>query len=115
MATTITPQTLTSAGISVTRTSLSLATTYEVRVPPGGVVMNFRKTAASDATINVVTPGTVDGLDISDRTITVPATTGDVAAIFTKEAYANSEGNLQFTVTGNADSLTVAAFERLGP
>lgn len=38
----------------------------------------FQKSGAGVCTVTFTTPGTVDGLAIADRTVTVGATTGDV-------------------------------------
>lgn len=110
---TLTPQDLTSAGVTVTRTALSTSDTYIVRVPPGGVVINWRKTGAGQAIVTVQTPGTVDGLAIAERTVTVPASTGDVAGVYRKEPYADSSGDLRFTVDEDT-GLTAAVLRNLG-
>lgn len=43
----------------------------------GKTFIEVKNTDASPITVTIQTPGTVDGLAISDRTVTIPATTGD--------------------------------------
>ena len=107
----LTPQDLDTAGQAVTRTALATADTYQVLMSPGGTVINFVKTGAGDATITVVTPNTVDGLAIADRTIVVAASTGDVVAEFFPDDYANGSGDLEFTTDDEA-AITAAVFQR---
>ena len=47
-------------------------------VNTGVEFLHFKKSGAGACTVTIVTPETVDGLAVADRTITVPATTGDV-------------------------------------
>jgi hypothetical protein len=43
----------------------------------GKEYLHFKKSGAGDCTVTLKTPGTVDGLAVADRTVTVPATTGE--------------------------------------
>ena len=106
----LTPQSMDTAGQAVTRNALSDADTYQVLLSPGGTTLNFVKTGANEATITVVTPNTVDGLAIADRTIVVAATTGDVVAKFFPENYANGDGDLEFA-TSEETAITCAVFQ----
>ena len=107
----LTPQDLSTAGAAVTRTALSAANTYQVLLNSAGTIIVFRKTGANECTVSVVTPNTVDGLAIAERTIVVAATTGDVVARFFPEDYANGDGDLEFTVS-EATDLTAAVYQR---
>lgn len=107
----LTPQDLTTTGATTTRTAVATGNTYQVLLNSRGTVLNFRKTAAVDATITITTPGTVDGLAIADRTIVVGATTGDVVARFFPDDYANGDGDLELT-TSDGDGLTCAVLQR---
>lgn len=107
----LTPQDLDTAGQAVTRTAVSTGNTYQVLLNSRGTTINWRKTGAGEATITITTPGTVDGLAIADRTIAVPASTGDVVARFFPDPYANSSGDLEFT-TDEGTGLTAAVFQR---
>lgn len=109
----LTPQNLSSVGITVTRTAIATGNTYQVR-NDGQVILNFMKSGAGVATITITTPETRDGLAVADRTISVPATTGDVAAgPFSSQTYNNSSGDFEFT-TDEGTGLTCAVFRRLG-
>ncbi len=107
----LTPQDMDTVGQAVTRNALATADTYQVLLSPGGTILNFVKTGAGAATITVVTPNTVDGLAIADRTIVVAATTGDVVAQFFPDVYANGDGDLEFT-TDDETAITCAVFQR---
>lgn len=60
-----------------TYTALDNVDTYYLPIGDN-VIWHFKNTNAGAATITVVTPGTPGGVAITDPTITVPATTGDV-------------------------------------
>tara|TARA_Y100000310_G_scaffold88914_1_gene86012 strand:- start:615 stop:959 length:345 start_codon:yes stop_codon:yes gene_type:complete len=109
----LTPQDLTDVAVTTTRTAIATGNTYQVRMPSGGAVLNWRKTGAGNATITITTPGTVNGLAIADRTLTVAATTGDMIGIFKGSAYRNSDGDLEFT-TDEGTGLTCAVGKGLG-
>jgi len=109
----LTPQDFKTAGEAVTRTAIAAGNNYQVRVPPGGVVLNWRKTGAGAATITIVTPNTVDGLAIAERTVTVAATTGDMWGLYRREDYANASGDLVFS-TNEGTGLTCAVGQGIG-
>jgi len=106
----LTPQTLTSTTTTVTRNAMSTANTHQVLNSPGGTILNFEKSGAGEATVTITTPGTVDGLAIADRTVTVPASTGDVAVWLPYANYTNGSGDIEFT-TDEDTGLTVAVFQ----
>lgn len=108
----LTPQSLTGADAAVTRTALATTDVYQVLLSPGGTTLNFVKTGANAANVVVVTPKTDgEGNTITDLTIVVAATTGDVARKFFPEIYANGDGDLEFTVSEDTD-ITCAVFQR---
>lgn len=108
----LTPQDITGSSVTVTRTALSTADTYQVLLSPGGTVINWRKTGAGECTVTVVTPKTDDdGNAVADLSITVAASTGDVVRKFYPEVYANGDGDLEFTVSEDT-GLTAAVFQR---
>ena len=75
---------------------LSTSDTYVIE-NNGRVILHFKKTGAGACTVTITTPGTVDGLAVADRTVNVPATTGDVfMGPFPREDY-NTAGNLRIT------------------
>lgn len=99
---------ITRAGINLTDTgSLSTSNTYHV--PNNGrTFLHFKKSGAGACTVTVVTPGKVDGLAITDLTVSVPATTGDVMiGPFPLDDYNDSSGAIQFTLS-EVTGLTVA-------
>jgi len=106
---TITPQTVTDAGLTEpTQTSLATGNTYQVP-NDGNVLLYFEKTGAGDATITITTPKTVNGLAVSDRTITVSATTGrDAVGPFPPDVYNSTADEVEFTTDEDTD-LTVIA------
>ena len=75
-------------------------------VPPDTVV-RVMNGGESPITLTIVTPGTVDGLDIADRTVTVPA--GEVRLVRpTRAAYMNpATGKVNLTWS----SATNVSFE----
>lgn len=107
----LTPQVLGTAGATTTRTAITTGNVYQVLLSPGGTVLNFIKTGSNNATITIITPGTVDGLAIADRTFQVDATTGDMVARYFPEHYADSAGDLEFT-TNEGTAITCAVLER---
>ncbi len=80
---TLTPQQAVRGGLTNVLTAsgasplLNVADTF-IFNNTGHEVIQFRKSGAGACTVTITTPGTVDGLAIADRTVTVPATTGDV-------------------------------------
>ncbi len=79
--------------------SLSTSDTYLVR-NDGRVILHFKKTGAGNCVVTLETPGTVDGLAVSDRTVTVPATTGDVfMGPFSPRVYNDVSGDLKITLS----------------
>ena len=107
----LTPQAINSAGIVPTNNgSLSVSDTYLVS-NNGRVMLHFLKTGAGACTVTVTTPGTVDGLAVTDRTITVPATTGDrMHSKFSPDVYNDENGDLAFTLS-EITGLTVAVIQ----
>ena len=80
------------------------------KVRPGGrVVLHFRNAGLDPVTVTLVTPGTVQGLAIADRTVTVPAA-GDVLVTVSADLYADpaDSGLASFTYSATTD-VTVAA------
>lgn len=106
----LTPQDVGSTIVTVTRTAISTGNTYQVR-NDGHVLLNFRKTGAGEATITVTTPETRAGLAVADKTLTVPATTGDIAwsgrEVLT---FTNTDGDVEFT-TNEGTGLTCAVLK----
>lgn len=104
----LTVQEITRAGIDLADTgSLSTSDTYKV-ANNGRTFLHFKKSGAGACTVTITTPGTVDGLAVADKTVTVPATTGDVmVGPFPRQHYNDGSGLLSFTVS-EITGLTVA-------
>jgi hypothetical protein len=64
----------------------------------GKIYLHFKKSGAGACNVTIVTPGSVDGLAIADRVVSVPATTGDrFIGPFPRDVYNNGVGQLAFT------------------
>ena len=75
----------------------------------GRTVVHFKNTGGSNSVVTVVTPGTVDGSAVADKTYTIPLTSGDkFVGPFPAKDY-NVAGALSFTLT-NADDVSCAVF-----
>ena len=110
----LTPQNLSDVAQDTTRTAIATGNVYQVRIPPGGVMLNFRKTGAGAATVTLTTPQTVQGLAVADRALTVDATTGDeILLIKNKVLYGNSDGDVEFA-TSEGTGLTCAVGQGFG-
>lgn len=93
------PEDVTRAGLAATYlTGLTTTDTYVVE-NNGRVILHFKKTGAGACTATIKTPGTVDGLAVSDRTVNVPATTGDVFIGPFPPADYNEGGSLKITLS----------------
>ncbi len=89
---------------------MAAADNYIVR-NNGRVLLYFVKTGAGAAVVTVVTPNTVGGLAIAERTIAVAATTGLVwAGPFDPGIYNDSNGDLDVS-TDEDTGITVEAVQ----
>ncbi len=89
------------AGLTATYTSSGLLTTntYKVR-NDGKVFLHFKKTGAGSCTVTITTPNTSQGLAISDQTVSVPATTGDVfVGPLPASLFNDSSSDVAFTIS----------------
>lgn len=101
-------------GLDLTDTgSLSISDTYRAN-NNGKVMLHFKKTGAGVCTVTFVTPNSEDGNAVADKTVTVPATTGDIHVMGVNPKIYNRKGfhDFEFTLSDIA-GLTVAA-ARLG-
>ena len=107
---TLTVQDVVRTGLTPAYTgSLSTGNTYYMP-NDGRTFLHFKKTGAGDCTVTVETPNTVDGLAITDRTVTVVASTGDKMIGPFPAQYYNQPGTQNVKVTINeATGLSVAA------
>lgn len=102
----VTPQQVTSAGVTPT---FEAANALGNAVAPAyGRCIRVKNGSGSAVTVTVPTPGTIDGLAIADRTVTVPATTGDVLiALGRGDAYRQADGTVWLDYSA-VTSVTVA-------
>lgn len=105
----VTVQEIVRTGIDLTDTgSLSTSDTYLVP-NDGKTFLHIKKSGATDCTVTIATPGTVDGLAVTDLTVTVPASTGDkMIGPFPRDIYNNASGQIAVTFS-NVTGLTIAA------
>lgn len=105
----VTVEEIVRTGIDLTDTgSLSTSDTYLVP-NDGKTFLHIKKSGATDCTVTIATPGTVDGLAVTDLTVTVPATTGDkMIGPFPRDIYNNASGQISVTFS-NITGLTIAA------
>jgi len=90
--------------------SLSTANTYMIR-NNGRVIIHLKKSAAVDCVATITTPMTIDGLAVAERTVTVPATTGDrFIGPFLPSLYNDVAQDVRITFS-DIDGLTIAVLE----
>lgn len=83
-------------------------------VNTGKEFLHVKKSGAGACTVTIKTPGTVDGLAVSERTVNVPATTGDVMiGPFPPNIYNAPGTNLMEGVTFSEVTGLTAAVVRL--
>ena len=110
----LTPELVTRNGLAATYLTdgagagqLNVVDTYQVNNDEA-IGLHFKKSGASACIVPIVTPGTVDGLAIPQKTITVPATTGDrFIGLFPASIYNNNIHDFEFTLD-NIAGLTLA-------
>lgn len=105
---TLAVQAVNPSGVTPSYTSVLTANTYLVN-NNGNVLLHIKNAGASSCTVTIETPHTVGGLAIADKTVVVPATTGDVMiAAFPPGIYNGSNSNMKVTFSSE-DSVSVAA------
>lgn len=106
----VAPQEIKLAGIAPSYTgSLTTSDTYKV-TNDGRTFLHFKKTGLGACTVTLQTPRTVDGLAVEEKTVTVPASTGDVlVGPFDTDNFNDGSGDLAFTLS-EVTGLTVGAF-----
>jgi hypothetical protein len=74
-----------------------------------GVFLEVNNGNGTARTITLATPGTVDGLAIADRAVTIPA--GERWKIPVPRLFAKADGQCDITYTPDAASVTVGCFK----
>lgn len=101
----LTPQDVTLTGLNPTFTAANVDG-HRV-VAPHGVWVHVKNDDASPITVTLPTPGTVEGLAVDDRTVTVPA--GGERLFKASDAVRDLSGAMLVDFSSVA-SVTVAAF-----
>ena len=104
-------QKVTPSGLAATYfADLTATDTFLIR-NNGYVTLHFKKSGAGACTVTIDTPGNVDGLAIAQRTINVPATTGDIhIAGLAPNVYNDVNGDLRVTLS-EVTGLTLAIMD----
>lgn len=71
----------------------------------GRTLLVVNNTAGTSATVDIVTPGKVDGLDVEDRQFTIPATTVQLVPLGPTSVYGTN-----VTVKASAATVQLAAY-----
>lgn len=88
-------------GLTATYTSSGLlaANVYKIR-NDGKVFLHFKKSGVGACTVTITTPGTSQGLAISDQTVTVDASTGDeMVGPLPASLFNDASSDVSFTVS----------------
>lgn len=106
----ITAQAVTSAGLAPA-TEPANVDGNSYRLYPGRA-LRIRNTHTAPQNVSLVTPGTADGLAIGDRTVAIPATTGDVTiGLGRGDAYRQADGQVHVDYPGGVTGLSVAVID----
>lgn len=105
--TAITPQSVTTAGAAITLEAANVAGN-SVRFVDHRAIW-VKNASGSIVTVTLPTPGTSDGLAITDRTVSVPATTGErLIKLHRNEMQSDGTVNIDYSAV---TSVTVAAID----
>ncbi|MER7131256.1 hypothetical protein [Streptosporangium saharense] len=80
----------------------------DTATPGDGVFLEVNNGAGSSVTVTLATPGTVDGLAIADRAISIPA--GERWKVPISRLYAGADGQASITYSAVTD-VTVGVFK----
>lgn len=78
----------------------------------GSLFAVFKNTSAAAITVTLETPGSVQGLAIADRAISVPATNGEIFVSLDPGQYQNPTSGRAHVTYSAAAGLTVAVLSR---
>lgn len=96
-------------GLDLTDVSIDATDVYFVK-NARGVFLHFKNTGGSPSTVTIDTVKQVDGLDLENPTINVPATTGDIHVAAIPESWLDdvtNPGSIKFS-QDQASGVTVA-------
>ena len=108
----LTVQNIVRAGVSASYTA-AIADNHKF-TNNGRMFAHVKNGSGGAIVVTIQTPGTVDGLAIADRTVSIPATTGDVMiGPFPPGQYNQSDG-MVYIDYASTTSMTIGVFQ-LGP
>lgn len=108
-----TPEDIVRSGLAATYISdfVVVATSSFIVRNNGKVILHMKKSAAVNCNLIIITPNTVDGLAVGDRTVVIPATTGDkFIGPFPPSIYNDANGDMEFTFS-DVDGITGAILQ----
>lgn len=102
-------QTITRAGITPSYSAAN-ADGHSIQNSEANFILHVKNGSGSSITVTIATAAQIDGLDVSDRTVTVGAGAEKVIGTFPQSIYNQSDGtvNVDFSAV---TSVTVAAFK----
>ena len=100
----LTTQVVSASGIAPTYTQVTAADTFS---PGDHVFLHIKNGGGSPTTATITTPGTVDGLAISDLPVTVPAAGERMIGPLPARTFAKSDGQADL-VCSPTTTVTVA-------
>jgi hypothetical protein len=104
----LTPQNVTLAGLTPAFTPA--AGGGDTFPNDGNCLVEFKNTDGSPVTVTIATPAKVDGMDVADLVVVVPATTGNkLLPPLQTHIFNDANGNVSMTYSG-VTALTVAVF-----
>lgn len=99
----------TPAGVQPTiQTGVAAAATDQYFIPADPRVLLRVSNGSGDATMTIVTAGTVDGLAIADRAVTIPANETRLIANLDPKVYGN-EGRVELTFAAADANIVLEA------
>ena len=97
-----TPEDIVRSGLAATYASdytVVASNTYIIR-NNGKVLLHFKKSGAGACDLIIITPNNVDGLAVNDRTVVIPATTGDkFIGPFPPSFYNDANGDMEISLS----------------
>ena len=101
---TYTVQKVTRVGVVPTENAVAASDTFQ---NDGKTILIVTNGSASTLVVTIVTPGTVDGLAIGDRTVSIAAGVKEAIGPFQRRIYNYSDGDVTVEYDGTA-SVTAA-------
>lgn len=108
--TALTVQSAAISGLTPSYAAGDLANGHEF-VNDGNTMLHVKNTGGGACTVTLQTPGKVAGVDISDPTVVVPATTGDKMIGPFDPTVFNQSGGLVYVDISTGTGVTLAAIK----